>query len=300
MKFVGKSGYFPNQLKDRFDKGFEHIEIQLLPDFLEDNLDLEKHFENIKNSGLNVEAIHVPLLENADDANLEYLSMPKYYTAFLNYCKLAQMCSEHFNHDVKIVMHNNMPLDIYEQIPVLFDFVKDAFKIALDKYPNVTFSLENLLVVLFRKDSVQFRNCGFFENIVLAKFFNNFFNTTKFNSTLDICHMLSTLKTIDNYKDEEYFKNFTFTIEEFFKQNKDTIDNIHLNNLNNYGFSKGDHGTTFDKNNPDDVKLLTNLIELYKKYEYDCNITIEICEPDVNDIKYSHILKTYVEELFNN
>lgn len=297
MKIVGKSGYFPNQLQDRYDKGFRNIEIQLLPDFLEDDLDIDLHFTNIKNSGLNVESIHVPLLANLDDVNLEYLSLPKFYKAFLNYCKLAQMCSEEFNHDVNIIVHNNFTLDMYEQIPPLFDFIKDAFILALDKYPNITFSLENLLVVLFRKDSVQFRNCGLFENVELAKFFNNYFNTTRFGTTLDICHMLSTLKSLLNYENEEYFKQHTFTIDEFFKQYKDTINNIHLNGMKNYGFSKGDHGSTFEKENMDDMNLLNYLLELYKKYEYDCNITIELYEPDVNNCTNAPVLKNLLEEL---
>lgn len=298
MKIVGKSGYNPHQLEDRYSKGFKNIEIQLLPDFLDENLDINKHFEDIKNSGLNVESIHVPLLPDSDDVNLEYLSKPVFYKAFLNYCKLSQMCAEYFEHDVIIVVHNNVSLAMYEQMPVLFNFIKDAFKLALEKYPNITFSLENLLVVLLRKNDLQFRNCGFFEPVELAKYFNEYFNTNRFGTTLDICHMLSTLKSIENYKDEVYYKNFTFTIEEFFKQNKDTITNIHLNNLKNYGFAKGDHGTTFDRNNSDDLELLKYIISLYKKYEYNCNITIEICEPDVNSNVYSQELKQLVEELF--
>lgn len=297
MKIVGKSGCYSNQLNDRYLKGFRNIEIQLLSDFLSDDLDLDSYFETIISSKLNVEAIHIPLMENSDDVNLEYISDPKLYKAFFNYCSLAQRCSEYFGHDVTIVVHNNLNLETYLHIPILFDHIKETFKKALKEFPNITFSLENLLAVLFRKDSFQIRNFSFYENVELTNYFNNHFNTDRFYTTLDICHMLSSLKTINNYKDEDYYNNFIFSIEEFFKQNKDTINNIHLNFIKNYGFSKGEHGPAFKKENTEDENMLRYLLDLYIKYNYSCNITIEVYDPDLNKVINSENLRIWLCEL---
>ena len=58
----------------------------------------------------------------------------------------------------------------------------------------------------------------------------------------------------------------------FFKENKDTINNIHLCNLTNLGLGYLEHGSPFCIENEDDMKLLEEIIDLYYKYDYNYNL----------------------------
>ena len=115
----------------------------------------------------------------------------------------------------------------------------------------------------------------FYDNVKLANFLNEVFRTNRFGTVLDTAHILTTIRIYERiFSDYEEIKE-KFSIEKYFEKNKDVIKLIHLADLKNLGFRKGEHGVKFD--NKEDMKFF---IDLYKKYEYDCDITIEITEKD--------------------
>ncbi len=296
MIITAKSNHKPEQLMDRVNKGFKEIELQLTNDFLIPNKDLNDYFKSVLNNSWDIISIHMPLISGQQDINLEFLTCEKYKPIFIEVCTLAQKCAEFYKHDVTIVLHNSFSLKMYELIPCLFNEVKKILEYCIAKFPNVTYSMENIFPINVKYDYIFLQNCSFLENVELAQYFNDFFNVKRFYTTLDICHALCTLKIMELYKSEPRYQKFLYTLESFFDGNKHLINNIHLNNIRNMGIEKGDHSAKFDKDNPNDTQLLCDILKLYKKYNLTCNITIEIDEANYDDAILAKECKDLINE----
>lgn len=280
MLLVAKSSCSKKQLEDRYSKGFSHIELQLTKEFLEEDVRVEDFYKDILDPRWNILSVHMPLIAGGQDVDLEFFSLPKYRIVFKNVCKLTQKCAEYYNHPVSIIIHSSFTLRMYELIPVLFDYIKKLFSEVIFEYPDITFSFENVFPINLKDDHIFLQNNVFLENEILVKFFNNYFKKNIFFSTLDICHLLGTLNVMKIFEDEQKYKKFNFTIEDYFKSNLTTINNIHFNNIVGCGLDKMKHSAKFDKNKEEDVLLVKYLLSLYKKYNYTCPLTLEIDEED--------------------
>lgn len=294
MKIVAKSNTELQQLNDRKKKGFKYLELQLTATFLSDDFDMNKCFKNILNHDWDILSIHMPLIPGGEDINLEYFSFPQYLKVFYKTCDMAQRCAEFYNHEVSIIIHSGFSIRMFNQIPGLFTFIKNLFSQCIQKYPQVTYSFENVCALNIRNDYIAFNNVVFDENAELAKHFNKILNTHKFYSTIDICHALINMKLFNNMSEEHKMKKFLVDLDFYFKQNKNNINNIHLNNFRNYGLDKMDHGADFSRK--EDEKLLDLILELYKKYKYSCPITLELDELDYNNAICAYGLKRQIEK----
>ena len=280
MLLVAKSSCDKKQLEDRLSKGFNHIELQLTKEFLDEDICVEEYYEDMLDKRWDILSVHMPLIAGGQDVDLEFFSLPQYKKVFNNVCKLTQKCAEFYNHPVTIIIHSSFTLRIYELIPVLFDYIKALFSEIISEYPDITFSFENVFPINLKEDHIFLQNNVFLENSILVKYFNNYFNKNIFYSTLDICHLLGTLKVMELFKDEAKYQKFNFSIEDYFKSNVDTINNIHFNNIIGCGLDKMKHSATFNKENKEDIELIKYLLKLYKKYNYNCPLTLEIDEED--------------------
>jgi len=280
MLLVAKSSCDKKQLEDRYNKGFRYIELQLTKDFLEENISIDNYCAKVLNNKWDVLSVHMPLIAGGQDIDLEFFSLPKYKKVFKDVCALTQRCAEFYRHPVSIIIHSSFTLRMYELIPILFDYIKDLFSEIISSYPDITFSFENVFPINIKEDHIFLQNNVFLENAILVKYFNNYFNKNIFYSTLDICHLLGTLTVMEIFKDEEKYQKYRFSIEDYFKSNADTINNIHFNNIVDCGLDKMKHSAKFDRNNPEDIRLIKHLLNLYKKYNYNCPLTLEIDEED--------------------
>ncbi len=293
MRILAKSNTDLVQLNDRKEKGFKYLELQLTDTFLDNNFDINECYKNILRNDWDILNIHLPLIPGGEDINLEYFSYSPYLRVFYKTCELAQRCAIFYGHDVSIIIHSGFTVRMFNLIPQLLSYIENIFRDCISKYPNVTYSFENVCALNVRNEYIAFNSVVFNENAELANFFNKNLKVKKFYSTIDICHALINMKLFRHMSDEDKMKKFIVDLEYYFKENKDTINNIHLNNSRNYGLNKMDHGADFSK--PEDELLLNMILHYYKKYHYHCPVTLELDELDYNNAVCAFNLKQQIE-----
>ena len=296
MKLLAKSSEKLKQLNDRKNKGFKYIELQLTSDFIKEDVDIKKYLDNILNDNWKIESIQMPIILDDDSIDIEYLTYPENEKIFYNCCLLAQKAAEYYNKNVTVVIHNGLSLEKYKKMPVLLNNIIDILNKALIENPNIDISIENYLPFAVNKKGITLTTFCFFENVELVKYLNSICIRKSFYTTLDICNTLSTIGTLELFHDIKESNKFIVDIEEYFKKNKDVINNIHLNNIKHLGVGKGNNSVNFDENNIQDMHLLEHIIELYNKYEYDCNVVLEITELSPDDAVEAEKLFKIIKE----
>ena len=296
MKLVAKSSKELKQLNDRKERGFKHIELQLIEDFMNEDINVDEYIKDILSDDWTIETVHMPLVPDDIEINVEYLTYPKYRKIFSNCCRLSQKLAEYYNQDISIVIHAGISLELLKRMPILLESIVEVFNDEISKNPNITFSIENFLPFCVNKKGITLTTFCYFENVELAKYLNKVCNKKVFYTTLDICHMLSTIGTLELFQDIKECHKFIVEIEDFFKNNKTVINNIHLNNIRHLGVGKGKHGVSFDSNNVEDMHLLEYILDLYNKYEYKCNLVLEVIEDCYDLAILAEDLKHIIEE----
>lgn len=128
---------------------------------------------------------------------------------------------------------------------------------------------------------------------------NNICIKPVFFTTLDICHILHTLKFLDIFEKDNFINKIS--IEDFFYKNKDILNNVHFNNIKNWGLKDTEHAYFFDKSNEEDILFIKKILKLLKDLNLDIFITLEILEEDYilcpNFGKTLEAIK-YVEQTF--
>jgi hypothetical protein len=276
MKILAKSGPFYDDIIEKYKKDCSNIEIQLL-NFLSDK-DILDYFNNITKTKSNIYVIHMPLIKEVD-LNLEYFTYPKYKETFLRVCKLSQMLANYYKHDITIIIHNGSTLDFYEKIPKLLECIIDLFNNVLSKFKNISFAIENIIPFIIKDNNLIESTNGYLnENVIIAKYLNKVCIKKAFGTVLDTCHAMITIKLIKKLFDNKNYLDYDeYNLESFFHQNRDTIKVIHLSNVKEFGYNKFEHGTPFLD---EDMDQLSKIVDLYKKYNYDCFVTIEVFEKD--------------------
>lgn len=273
MKILGKSAIKTEDLKGkaRLDK---YIEIQMLKEFESNNVDINKYYNEIVSiPEIDIIALHVPII-SGNNINIEFIGNYMDRCRISNSIILAGKLSKHYNHKIKVVIHTAMKYEIYDKMPVLFENIVNFFEEYFYRYPLLDYCFENVVPLEIGND-FKLRNGCLYDNVKLANRLNFCFSTDRFGTVLDTCHALVTERVFKNMLHDypELLKNIS--LENFFKENKETIKLIHLCDVTNLGFVKGTHGIKFE-----DINLMEQIMDFYKKYNYDCDITIEITEKD--------------------
>lgn len=283
MEILAKSLINKKQLDAKIKDGTNKIEIQLLEDFIDENISIRELFQETLKSNVVIYNVHAPLT-NEEDFNLEYFSQDLIKKIFLKCCELSQEYAYQYNREINIIVHNSFTLQMYKSIPLLLNEIISIFEKVIIKYPDVIISFENIIPFSLKKNF--YGRAGFLkENVDLANYFNNICSKPIFGTTLDICHALTTLKCFEMFKGEPMYDKYNLNMEYFFMANKDTINNIHLCNLKNIGLGYMEHGTSFDISEFSDFKILHHVIELYRKYEYNALMTLEVIEENYLNCK---------------
>lgn len=278
MDLVAKSIINREEIQHKVNLGFKKLEIQLYGESFV-NGDLDEFVDISVSDEYDIVNVHMPLnVELLGDFNLEYLTNSFAYEIFMKACRYSQMIADYYNHDINIIIHNGFDMKKYQLLPILLDKLVEIFDYALDIFPSINFSIENITPFYFSKESNRFITFGGFlyENVELANYLNEKCIRPSFYTTLDTCHALLSLKTIELFKNEDFY--IEESLECFFKENSMTCNNIHLCNLTNWGYGFLEHGSAFNMNNPKDMEVLFNIFKYYEKYTPNATITLEVCE----------------------
>lgn len=284
MKILAKSAPLGIQILDKVKKGCDGIEIQLLETFFQDSFTVDDCFKIITETNAIVYTLHIPIV-NGKDTNLENFSYPLYEYMFLKACELSSKLANHYKHNITMVIHNGFSLEQYQTMPLTFEYITNLLKRAFDKYNNIEFAFENILPFVISENKLPTTRNGFlYDNVDVANYFNNLFNTNRFGTVLDTCHFMCTHKIFTKMQEIDKNQSYNeFTLEDFIKANKDTIKIYHLTNIKNLGFGPKEHGTPFT-DSKEDIDFLNNFFDLHKKYvNTDPYLTLEIREDNFLD-----------------
>lgn len=276
MRIIGKSVVNEGDLRGKLAIN-GNIEIQLFREFdYRVSID-ELYKRTIAIPNIRVLAVHSPIIDG-EDVNIEFVDNHDDYRRIMNTIALANKFAEYYNETVKVIIHSALESELFIKLPSVYDTVLRFFEKALIKYPLVDICIENVVPVKkSRIGDIYLRNNCLFDGVDLVKRLNGHFKTDRFGTVLNTCHALVTIRGFRNYFKEYPDIAESFSLEDYFKKNKDCIKLIHLANVEDLGYNKGTHGILFKD---EDMSLMNEIMDLYKKYEYDCDITIEILEND--------------------
>ena len=294
MRLLAKSSCDQIQLIDRKNKGFKHIEIQLTADFF--STKWLEDYQHIMATDWDIRHIHMPFIPKESDLPLEFICHPEHTRVFFKVCALAEACAKYYGHPISIIMHTNIPYDTMQYLPQSLDKIIEIFKIVMSQYKDITFSIENGALYSVRNNNIRINPSSLDANVQWANFFNKTLKTNRFKTTIDICHILMTRNALNFLTEHKNTADLEKTIAWFFEQNKDTIDNIHLNNMHISGI-RGDHGASFDEYNLKDIELLAAVRLLCEQFNIKCDITLEVEELDHNNAINAHKLKALLEKI---
>lgn len=247
------------------------LELQLFSDFDTKSTDeLLKTIAKIPN--VNVQHIHTPLRE-ADNIHIDLLDVPEVKQDIDKTVALAGALSSLFGHKITVVMHLDADSKVILENPTKYNYLISVFEKYISVCPNLDFAIEN--VMMFKRDYSYCTNV-YNESIPLINKLNAYFGEEHkyFGTTLDLCHAESTIRSFERIF-EGYPEMRRLTMDDYFREHKDVVKVIHFSTLQNMGFRKEEQGIAF--RTAADMKPY---VDLYKKYNYDCNVVLEIQESD--------------------
>lgn len=282
MKIIAKSAPVRENILAKL-RTCKNIEIQLLDHITCVDQIYDYYKECVSVEGADYICVHTPLirqycsdLECVDDDIV-------YYDILYSYC-LALRLAVKQNHTVKLIVHTDISmyklnLLANRRIRLCLTILRLCKEILYDNHIELV--IENVTPVHFDKETgefTEFRNGVYFEAPEFVRWLRYEFGETDYydhiGTVLDICHAITTIRVeqlLSTYdKDIVQVK----TLEDFFIANKGFCKLIHLNDVINLGLRKGEHGSVCTD---ETLKLFG---ELYKKYNYDADITLEVDEPD--------------------
>ena len=208
---------------------------------------------------------------NVDIKFLEYAPVRE---ALIEACSLADMCAKRYNHPIGIVVHNSLSYDEFIKIPSIKDTIVDFLDAILNKVDSrVELWIENVTLIKV-EDRVIFRNGTHSDTSDIALYLNSVFGGRVF-TVFDTCHAMTTARILNAVGLGNVAGSvLTETLRAFSRNCKE----VHLSNVINYGFNKGEHGCGFiDMKDTKDLEFILTLIKEYVPTAFLC---YEIGEKD--------------------
>jgi hypothetical protein len=300
MQFYAKSALDKKQLNTKMSIGCDGIEIQLRKELFNKGLNhgsdsyyfADEVFDLDSFNKYPIKVIHYPIV----GLNIETLIT-------YNFKLLDQVfyIANHFgivnNSKVIVVIHSESNINLLRDMGDTWKTIMNSIGCLLFKYPNTELAIENVPPFELYKTKLYLRNNFGFDNVEMVKELKKQLNTDRVGTVLDTCHAMMTnmyMNALSKLIVADSFNMEGYTIDDFFKMNKDVIKLIHLSDSRDDGLLKN-HGVGFtDK--LDSRMTLSGILGSYSNYGYTCPITLEVSETDylVSD-NYARTLKVVKE-----
>ena len=287
-KFFAKSALQRGEIASKERSYNDGIEIQLLSELVNGEIEnysyaLEtfdlKEFEDV-----NITAVHAPILSayGLSDVNIETLCCSNNFKLLDQTCFIANYFGQIHKRQTIVIIHSESCLLNMRLNDDNWKRVLNAIGCLLLKYPYIEIAIENVTPLRgVDKGRIHLANNFQFDNVEMALELRKQLKTTRIGTVLDTCHAEMTNMTmsaiLNFYKEEHYLPENDFSMEDFFRENKDVVKLIHLSKTVGSGMGEGRHGQPF---NDGDEDIIKKYLDLYNKYEYTCPITLEVAETD--------------------
>lgn len=277
MRIIAKSSLSENHIRSKLNS-CRNIEIQLLEE-ADNDISFDFVFDIIKrvNEDANIRAIHSPICERKA-VNLNEIMNPIVYRRLIYTLELAGKVSELQDHSVLAILHTTETLEFFKNNDFIMQYVLYTLGDYMTRFKNLHIGVENVIPIdTDKKRLICYKNGTMFDNVDLVCAMREALPAVKdrIGTVLDTCHYGVSLKV-----NSLIFANTDYGLvqeDDYYIKNKPVIKEIHLANFHNLGITNKDHGILFSDNERDKMK---DKILLYKKYDYDCDICIEIKESD--------------------
>ena len=286
MKILAKSAFTDEQLNAKVACNADGIEIQLLSELINGKVGryhtAEEVFDMDKLKTYDIYCVHAPILSfyGLSDVNLEDMVDFEDFVLLDQVFNIANTIGEYHNRKTIIIVHSELYREKMIGLGDTWKRVLNSVGCLLLKYPYTERAIENITPVRNAHQKPLYLSNNYkFDNVVMAKELRKQLHTDRVGTVLDICHARIT----DKYMNEIYKilgdEPEDYSLNNFFKENKDVIKLIHLADMKGTGFGKGQHGTPFEETE-ESLTALNTFIDLYKKYDYSCLVTLEVSETD--------------------
>lgn len=299
MKIYAKASLDVDEIKEKIRCGCDGIEYNLTSDFYEHGYEFETYYDSDIFRLHNIEVVHAPSDEYGNMMCIEEVMLKRDISDLENVFRLAEYVANIWKHRIIVVLHCSLSLYAFNQYEILQDRINDIFDYLFRKYPSVDVAIENVIFMEFKeKENYMPRLCnGIADDIssivkVIRKRYGN-----RVGTVLDTCHAMMTEKYMNlilketGFNDEKYAARTDYSLESFFNNNRDVCKLIHFNSFKGNGYRKN-HGILFESK-----EKVMCLLEIYKKYNYVCPLTIEIREDNYLDCKNYTVCKGYIEDV---
>ena len=275
MKILAKSAIKKIDIYGK-TKICKDIELQIFNEFNKFNDCVQSLYDLIISTDADIHVVHSPLI-SGEDINIEFIENPEDNFRLSKTIELAGKLSDYYNHNIKIVFHTAFRFENYEKFPSILEKMEEFIENYLKEYNKIIFCIENVIPCKVTKDKKTYmRNGCLYDNVKLVKYLRNKLETDRIQTVLDTCHAMVSIEFLENAFSKNYkelFEEFNINLEQFFIENKDIIGLIHLCDVKNLGYKPKEHGIKFKY---DRLFVFNYIMSMYEKYDYDCDITIEI------------------------
>ena len=300
LKLYAKASLDINEIKEKIRCGCDGIEYNLTEDFMTYGDVFQTHYPKDVFTLHNVEVVHVPYMANKQMMHMEHIFQHEDDSVIENVFCLAQYCADIWKHRVLVVIHCGLSMYDFMEYELFRKHLERRLTDLFRDYPQVDMAIENVVAMEYKEErSEPPRLCNgiFLDTTEIVKYLRERFGE-RVGTVLDVCHAMMTekymniwLKEADFYPDdaEHIPPKVDYSIEHYFKANQHICKLIHFNDFVKNGYMKN-HGTGFTSQ-----KKVDALLGLYRKYQYDCPLTLEIREEDYSDCVNFRSTKKMIE-----
>lgn len=303
-KIYAKAALQVDQIESKLSIGCDGIEIQLLTELVNGKLGDYKFANEVFDLDTllkyNITAVHAPLLGayGLEDVNLESLCDAGDFKLLDQVCYIANKVGEMHNRKTIVIIHSETSVDAMMLIGDTWKRVLNSVGCILFKYPNIEIAIEN--VTPMNKVSVGnfiLSNNFVDNNVKMVSELRKQLKTDRIGTVLDTCHAEITKMFYDTLyaKFSDVLPKLDLSMDYYFRTNRDYCKLFHMSETIGTGYGKGRHGMPFQS-----LDVVTNYMDLYYKYEYNCPITLEVAETDfIKSDGYEqalHYMRIYLNE----
>lgn len=283
-KIYAKAALQHSQIDVKKRIGCDGIEIQLLGELVNGRVgnyyNAEQAFDLDSFADEPVSVVHAPILQGVGDMTIEQMCDVEDCKLFYETCRIAEFFGKMQSKQIIVVVHSETYLEFIGGIGDTLERIELSIQRVLDSYPHVCIGIENVspLRGIGKGGDLHLANNFKFDNVHLAKMIREDLGTDRVGTVLDTCHAMLADKYITALYKEVADRPFEdLSMEAYFKENVDTIFLIHLCDIFGSGYGKGRHGVPFTNETKSKCESILNL---YKRYNYNCPITLEVEETD--------------------
>lgn len=281
-----KSSLSEKHIQSKENIGCDGIEIQLLTELVDGKLGQYHYAEDVFDLDSllqhNIKVVHAPLLSHygLSDVNIETLCDSEDFKLLDQICYIANKAGEIHNIQIIVVIHSESFHENMKLIGDTWKRVLNCIGCILFKYPRIEIALENVTPLReISKGTLHLANNFYNDNILMAIELRKQLKTDRIGTVLDVYHAEISKRFYETLMlhYSGVLPLMDFSMDSYFKMNKDIVKLFHFSNTVRSGYGKGNHGEPFSK---DSYYKLKEYLDLYHKYEITAPITLEVAETD--------------------